>query len=362
MARRKRVEGPSAEELRELEAGFAAKPASNPFSVPPIAQVAGDAAAAAQPVPIAARAEAARDHADAERLREAEAAGRLAVAIPLSEIETDEITRDRLALDREELDELKASIAANGLRLPVEVFELTPPRAGRRYGLISGYRRVAAMHELKGAAAEIAAFVRRPGDAAEAFVAMVEENEVRSEISQYERGRIAALTVEQGTFADIETAVARLYASASKAKRSKIRSFALIHEELGDALRFPQDLSERGGLRLAMALRLGFAAKLRETLETAQATDAETEWRAILPVIEEAEARPKPEGQGGRPRSGTPMQPSYGGRSFPLTDGVVMESGHDGQGFVIRFRGKNADASLVEAAMEGIARAFGGKG
>jgi ParB family transcriptional regulator, chromosome partitioning protein len=357
MARRKRVEGPSAAELRELEDGFAAKPAGNPFAVPPIAQVAGEAAAAADPAPVAMRAEAARDRADADRLRAAEAEGRLAVSVPIAQIEIEQITRDRMALDREELDELKASIRANGMRLPIEVFELPQPEGKSRYGLISGYRRVAAMREIEGAGAEVAAFIRKPKDAASAFVAMVEENEVRSDLSHYERGRIATLTVSQGTFADLEEAIARLYATASKAKRSKIRSFALVHEELGDMLGFPQALTEKSGLRVAIALRSGLEEELRAALSGGQAVNAEAEWQAMLPVIEQAEARPRLSPRGGRPRNaGAPKPPAL---SFRLRGGVTMECGHDGQNLLIRFRGRGADPELVVAAMEQIHRALG---
>lgn len=51
---------------------------------------------------------------------------------------------------------------------------------------------------------------------------MVEENEVRANLSHYERGRIAVLAAEQGHFTHVEEAVARLSGAASKAKRSKI--------------------------------------------------------------------------------------------------------------------------------------------
>lgn len=357
MARRKRVEGPSAEELSELEAGFATKPASNPFAVPPIAQVAAEAAAASDPTPPAARVEAARDRSDAETLRLARSEGRLIAEIPISEIVAEELTRDRMGLDREELDELKISIRANGLRLPVEVFELADPGPGERYGLISGLRRVTAMRELYGPEARIAALIREPRDAAEAIAAMVEENEIRANLSHYERGRIAALSVGQGRFADLEDAVARLFASASKAKRSKIRSFALVHEELGDMLSFPQALTEKGGLRLANALRLGFEGRLREALAEGQGVDAGSEWETLAPVIEEAEASTQPTSRGGRPRkTATPRRAVARGDGFRLGNGAVMSHERDGQDHVIRFRGAAVDGEMVERVMEEIYR------
>jgi ParB family transcriptional regulator, chromosome partitioning protein len=357
MARRRRVEGPSAEELRKLEAGFAAKPAGSPFAVPPIAQVAGEAAAAADPAPVAARAEAARDHADAERLRVAEAEGRLAASIPIADIEIEELTRDRMTLDRDAFNELKASIRANGLRLPVEVFELATPGATARYGLISGYRRLLALRELEGQGARIPAFIRKPRDAADAFVAMVEENEVRSELSNYERGRIASLTVRQGTFADLDEAVARLHATASKAKRSKIRSFALVHEELGDLLNFPWALTERNGLRLAIAVRMGLGRELRAALANGQGINAEAEWQAMLPVIEQAEQGPRLNGRGGRPRREAFRPPPE--LSYRLRGGITMECCHDGQNLMIRFQGRRADPDFLLRIMEEISRTHG---
>ena len=109
MARRKRVDLPSPEVLKEMEAGFEVKSAAGP-RVPPIAQVAAESAALSQPLNAQARADAAA----AERLRTAEAEGRLAVDIPIGQIEIDEISRDRVALDPEEMAELKVSISTHG--------------------------------------------------------------------------------------------------------------------------------------------------------------------------------------------------------------------------------------------------------
>ena len=51
------------------------------------------------------------------------------------------------------------------------------------------------------------------------YLDMVEENEIRANLTHYERGRIASVAVGQGVFADIDAAVNHLFASASKAKR-----------------------------------------------------------------------------------------------------------------------------------------------
>src|SRR5919106_7042327 len=72
--------------------------------------------------------------------------------IPLDAIDEAALTRDRAALDPVAQSELSASIAVSGLRIPIEVFELAEPDGDRRYGLISGFRRLAALRELHAAA------------------------------------------------------------------------------------------------------------------------------------------------------------------------------------------------------------------
>ncbi len=73
--------------------------------------------------------------------------------IPLAEIDDDALARDRNCLDEDALTELRLSIAASGLRMPVELFALSEPRPPHRYGLLSGLRRLhayRALHELTG--------------------------------------------------------------------------------------------------------------------------------------------------------------------------------------------------------------------
>ena len=58
-----------------------------------------------------------------------------------------------------------------------------------------------------------------------------------------ERGRAAAMAVYDGVFPSLDEAVQMLFGSGSKAQRSKIRSFALVVEELGDMLSFATHLN-----------------------------------------------------------------------------------------------------------------------
>lgn len=289
MAKRRKLEAPSAEELAGIEAAL-----PRPGAPAPIAQIAGSTARRVNPA-------ATPDGQHAQLWRQAEAEGRVIRQLPIERIAVDHITRDRTSLDPEAMDELIASVRASGVRLPVEV----TPLGDGTYGLISGYRRIAAVRALaeEGVHPSVPAIVRDETDLGESYARMVEENEVRSQITPYERGRIAVIAAGQGAFADTTEAVNAIFASASKAKRSKIRSFAALHEELGDLLSHAQEMSERNGLRVAAALREGFAAKLRAALEQGEPSDARAEWAALESVVRVAETGGRLIDRGGRPRA-----------------------------------------------------------
>ena len=80
MARRRQLETPSPEALKEIEAGIDRDLARSPGLRPPIADVVADAAQHANPLPQVDREAIARDKADAERLRDAEGKG---VSLPV---------------------------------------------------------------------------------------------------------------------------------------------------------------------------------------------------------------------------------------------------------------------------------------
>ncbi|MFD2739609.1 ParB/RepB/Spo0J family partition protein [Sulfitobacter aestuarii] len=356
MAKRRQLEMPSAEALKEIEEGFARETSPGPGTGlrPPIADVVADAALRNDPLPQAQREALAKDKADARLMREAREKGLVAVEIPVHEITADALTRDRMALDDEEMSELVSSISAHGLRLPIEVFEPTNPEAAGKYALISGFRRLAAVRRLNDYSGgerhrTIQAFIRQPGSIAEALVSMVEENEIRVGLSQYERGRTAAIAFHDGVFASLEEAVNTLFTSASKAKRSKIRSFALVHEELGDMLRFATALSERQCLRIAAALRANLGEDLRDELEGHQPETAEQEWELIEPIVTRAEGQADP-ARGGRPRKVSKVVRSP---RVPLANGRSMERVETPDGFAIRLYG-NVDTVLVDQVMDHI--------
>lgn len=233
----------------------------------PIARIASDAAGAAALQEMTETWQRARD------------SGRLVLDLPLAQIAPDHLLRDRLPAADAEMAALCDSLRANGQRTPIEV---TPLVGLRPYGLLSGWRRHAALTALHAETGEarfstVQALVRHPAGAAEAYVGMVEENEIRLGLSQYERARIAALAAAQGVFADEEAAVRTLFATASRPKRSRIRAFLEIYHALEGHLRFPAHLPERLGLRLVERIRAGEGPRLVAALARSEAASPEAE-------------------------------------------------------------------------------------
>lgn len=353
MAKRRRLEPPSTSDLDKIEAEFRRETTPRPMAgAAPIAQVAADAAAAFEPADPEVRAALAK-------LQNAEEKGLLLLDLPLEAIDADAMIRDRSMLDQSELTELQISISMNGLRLPIEVFEIQG-QGGKKYGLLSGYRRYRAvqnLHTLRGpqdqSFATIRAILRRPQADADRFAAMVEENEVRATLSHYERGRIAVIAAQQGAYANTEAAVEAMFPVASKAKRSKIRSFALIFEELGDLLSFAETIKERDGLKLATALRSGGEARIREVLGTGQGVDPASEWALLEAAIAEMDELPKVN-KGGRPRINVPKPGWHGADVLHLSNGIKLRKESDSDGFIIHLSGRHLDAELMDSLMEEI--------
>lgn len=248
----------------------------------PIADVAGSSATQA------ALEEVAGEMADARR------EGRLVQRIALDAIDETHLVRDRIDADETEMDALIASLRARGQQTPLEVVDL----GKGRYGLISGWRRLVALRRLHTEAPDAGfdaalCLIRAPKASSDAYIAMVEENEIRAGLSFYERARIAARAAEQGAYPTGRYAVKGLFANAAAPKRSKIVSFLTIYASLDDVLRFPSAISERLGLALVKAMEADaeLAARLRVRLMKARVTSAEAE-QVIL--TEEIAGRTEP--------------------------------------------------------------------
>ncbi|MDK3020796.1 ParB/RepB/Spo0J family partition protein [Pseudodonghicola flavimaris] len=326
---------------------------------PPIAQVSGDAAARAALEELATE------------MATARAQGLMLERLPLGAIEAGHLVRDRMAQDEDEMEALMASLEARGQQTPIEVVRLPAPQGDKAYGLISGWRRLTALNRLYDRTSDsrfgfVRALVIAPESASDAYVAMVEENEIRVNLSFYERARIAARAVEEGVYPDARAALRALYGSVTRSKRSKIGSFMGLVEKLDPVLRHPTAISEKLGLALVKALEAeeGLAGRLEQAL-IAAAPESPAEEIAILseavakpapvavdPPAVEADPAPAPapapptSASPARPRSGE--QPMAGGRiSQPAGPGVRLSFTADRNR--IELTGPAVDAALMEA-------------
>ncbi len=345
MAKRTRLTAPTAEELAALDAEFRSEKPGRPNpGTAPIASVAAESAALSAAEP----AQQQLDRLDAQALREAREAGRLIEELPLSQIVTSEMVRDRVVLEDEALEELTTSIRDHGLRLPIEVYE----GASGEYHLLSGYRRLEAMRRLSRPA--IKALVRPKAEQAAAFVAMVEENEIRENLSHYERGRIAVLAAQQGAFASVDEAIKSLFANSSAAKRSKVKSFAEVFELLGDLLKFPEDMSERRGLRVFGVIRQGALDDLRDVLAASDFDTPEQEWTQIEKVLAVVEAGPIKVAKRGR----KPARAKLRSEVIALESGISLRKEEGPDGFVIRVTGQGVTSDLIDDAIAALCTFF----
>lgn len=281
--------------------------------------------------------------------------------IPLAAIDADALARDRTASDEEALAELRASIAATGLRMPIEVFALAEPDGPLAYGLISGFRRLAAFRALHEAAqdkapwAAVPAFVREPRSIAAALAAMVEENAIRAEISPWEQGMIAVIARDRGAFETVEAAVDALYASFNRQKRARVRAAAHVAEELDGTLTAPETLTSRQILRLSSALVRGYGDVIRHAIGESSLTDPAAQWQVVTPVLVEAETAEIPDPT---PTFANPHRPRRPRRIMTPKHGVNIRREKGRDGWLLHFTGREATSALMDVVLDEIERMF----
>ncbi|MGH1331776.1 MAG: ParB/RepB/Spo0J family partition protein [Paracoccaceae bacterium] len=187
-------------------------------------------------------------------------AGHVVQAVPLEDVHSFMLVRDRLPGEDEELDGLVTSIKELGLSNPIRVL---PRPDGTGFELVQGYRRLSAYKRLleetgEGAWASIPALVMAgEADISGLYRRMVDENVIRKDLSFAEMAFAAQnYAADPATGAsNLSDAVAALFQSAPYSKRSYIRSFALLLERLGDALDYPTQIPRALGVSLARVLK-----------------------------------------------------------------------------------------------------------
>ena len=216
--------------------------------------------------------------------------------VPLDAIEMVKLVRDRKQGQDEELGELKASIIELGLSNPIRL----EAREDGRFELIQGYRRLSAYRELlaetgdEAAWGAIPAAVTAAGDGIEAlYRRMVDENLIRKDISFAEMAALATDYAADPETAvdDPEKAVAQLFKSAGYQKRSYIRAFIPLVQELGADLRFIEQIPRALGLTLAKRIAEGepVGAEVRAALAGMEGRSAAEEIEVLKALAGQGE-------------------------------------------------------------------------
>lgn len=183
-------------------------------------------------------------------------AGLITDLIPLDQVRTEKLTRDRVAGRDDEIDELKASIRDIGLSNPIRVEKLE-----QGYELIQGYRRLMAFRELHdetgdAAYALIPAGINASGEhIQQLYRRMVDENLVRRGVSFGEMAQLAiAYRAQDPTIESYDRAVEVLYASSGRQRRSYIKLFVRLIQQTGDSLHYVEAVPRALGLALLKRL------------------------------------------------------------------------------------------------------------
>jgi ParB family chromosome partitioning protein len=274
--------------------------------------------------------------------------------IPTAEILAEALLRDRTHIDETALEDLAASIARDGLRQPIEVWRLSTPSGPHRFGLISGLRRLTAHRLLASRRPDsfttIAAFIRSPASIPEAMAAMIAENEIRENLSPWERGQTLVAAVTHGLFDSIDSAIAALHPTATKQKRNRLRSLAQVAEELDGTLATPERLSQSQIERLAAALRGGLTPLIHEILSQHRHSSLPTQWSALIPTLTEALS---PETDPTATTAGRPR------RLLHLRQGLTIRRELTRNGWSLKFTGPEArSGGLIDDVMDHVERWF----
>jgi ParB family chromosome partitioning protein len=274
--------------------------------------------------------------------------------LPLDTIDADALPRDRITLDEEALATLQRSILYDGLRQPIEVF----PLAGRPpcdWGLISGLRRLTVFRALAairpdGPFATIPVVIRTPDTIPDAMAAMVTENEVRADISPWEKATLILESVRLEYFATPDAALLALYPHISPTARSRLRAVVTVVEAMGDYLLGGPTYSLRQLLRISGALRLGFGPLIEVALREHHEKTPAVQWDLLQNILLESEqtlTEPQTPQSPGRPRR----------LLYPRSNLIIRRERIPG-GYRLIFTGEEARGMLMDSVLDQIERLY----
>ena len=273
--------------------------------------------------------------------------------IPLTDIDPEALPRDRQTMAEEALEILFQSILQDGLRQPIEVWPIEGPRP---WALISGARRYRCFTRLAALNPErwsqIPCLIRQPAEMSGALALMVSENEIRAQVTPWEKGALLGEVVEQGYFPSLEAASEALYPTLPRRDRSRLRGYALVVEALDGFLTEPRSLSVARMDRLAVALRAGLADLMRASLAPLSGAAPARQWAALQPAITEAILEP----DGPAPSLPTPGRPR---RVLRLNSGITLRREWTPSGWNIRIDARHAThPGIVDDILEYVEKWF----
>ncbi|MDP3262014.1 MAG: ParB N-terminal domain-containing protein [Tabrizicola sp.] len=265
--------------------------------------------------------------------------------LPLSEIAPHALLRDRTALEPSALHLLQHSIATEGLRTPIEVWQLSTPREQHKYGLISGLRRLTACRAL--GHTTIPAFLRAPQTIAQALASMVTENEIREPVTPWEKATLILNAIHEGHFDTPDTAIAALFPALPRTTRTRIRNHVSVVEALAPLLTDPTSLTTRQLDTLAAALQSGHEDLLTATLHPVMGQGSETQWSTLRPVLLDVLREPT------NPTTRRPR------RLLKLRQGLTITREPTPSGWLLRFSGPQARSGLIDDVLDKVEEWFG---
>lgn len=273
-------------------------------------------------------------------------AGLISRMVPLDDIVTEALVRDRAPGPDDDLPELIASIREVGLSNPIRVEE----RDDGRYELIQGWRRLSAYRALRDSEegdswdAIPAGILPRGEGIAGLYRRMVDENLVRKNLSFAEMAAVAQAYADDPdtTPTHVDDAVSELFRSAAYNKRSYIRAFARLLGLIGPLLHFPNEMPRNLGLSVLKQIETDETAvdRLRERLAGMSARTASEEMEVLRSLVRvepsfdqgagqpETQANGPGAGQGGGAPGGSSRRPrttfevTHAGQRVKCTAGV----------------------------------------
>lgn len=289
--------------------------------------------------------------------------------IPVAEVRTTKLIRDRSQKRDPELDELKESIRAIGLSNPIRV-----ERVADGYELVQGFRRLSAYRELLEETGDpdfsfIPAAMLAAGEPLEGlYRRMVDENLVRRDLSFWEMAAFARAYADdpETEGQDIDAAISTLFCTANRQKRIYIRHFATLVTAFETALNWPESIPRALGLTLVRRIEDHpmLIARIVEALRAAEPADAEAELAVLRRFADNAPppvSDMSPRGQSEEPEP--PVQARRGKTSFRIArpEGEVRCTAAAGRVEMKLDRDFSAiERRRLEAAVEAFFRALDG--